>query len=167
MKVEPLFEQQAAGLGFTHRIRVTHEDLTETTVNTAQTIALLNVKAGTFVDRAAMVLVTPFEDASDANFNSNTILVGDGSVTDRYLRSNTDDTGLQVNVNGTEVLYHVNPVAASTAGLDTAPFMYTADDTIDLVFGSMAAKALSNLDVGILDIYLRVVPLIDHSPLIS
>jgi hypothetical protein len=167
ISVRPLFQGQMAALGFTHCVRITHENLTTTAANTAQTIPLLSVKAGTVVDRAAMVLVTPFEDLSDAAFNTNTLTVGDGVDPDRFLHSNTAATGIEMNRNGTEVLYHINPVAASTAGLNTAPYMYTADDTVDAVIGSMALKALNDIDKGIVDIYLRVVPLIEQSPLVA
>lgn len=163
----PLNSEQRAATGFTHRARVTCDNLTETATNTAQTLQLLSVKAGTFVDRVAMVLVTPFEDVSDNAFNDIKLTVGDGSDVDRFFASNTAGTGIQINVNGTEVIYHVNPVAASTAGLATAPFMYTADDTVDAVFGSMTGKALNDIDKGIVDIYIRAVALNELSPLIA
>lgn len=167
MQVQPLNAEQQRATGFSHKIRLTWEDMTETATNTAQTIALLAVAAGAIADRAAMVLVTPFKNSADAAFNTNTLLVGDDGDTDRFLRSNTAGTGLELNENGTEVLYHINPVAASTSGLQSAPFMYTTANTIDAVIGSMAAKSLSDLDTGIVDIYLRVVDLLALSPLES
>jgi hypothetical protein len=159
MQLIPLSLQEAALSGFTHRCIITHADLTETATATAQTIQMASVAVGTLVDRAAFHLVTPFANSADAAFNDIKLLIGDGNDTDRYLRSNTAGTGVQINVNGTEVLDHINPVAASTAGLDSAPFMYTAADTVDAVFGSMTAKALNDLDTGEIHIFLRIVPL--------
>ena len=163
----PLNAEQRAATGFTHRARVTCDNLTETATATAQVIPLLAVKAGTFVDRIAMVLVTPLSDASDAAFNDVKLTVGDGTDADRFFASNTAGTGIQLALAGTEVIYHINPVAASTAGLATAPFMYTADDTVDATFGSMTGKALNDIDVGIVDIYIRAVALNELSPLIA
>lgn len=159
IQVVPLNAEEQRATGFSHRAKVTFDALTEAAVNTAQTLPLLTVKAGQFVNRAAMVLVTPFKNSADAAFNSNTILVGDGNDTDRFLRSNTAGTGLQVNANGAYVAAHINPVAASANGLDSAPYMYLAEDTVDLVFGSMAAKALNDLDAGELHVFLNVVDL--------
>ena len=160
MKVLTLSNNESGPHGFTHKITLTHADLTLATADGDQTIELLAVGAGTFVDRAAYVLRTAFKDASDSAFNSTVLSVGDGTDPDRYLHSNTAGTGLQINENGTEVLYHINPVAASTAGLATAPYMYTGDDTVDALVESMSAKALVNIDVGEIDIFLRVVNLV-------
>ena len=84
-----------AATGFTHQVVVTHTDLTESTVDTDQTIALLSVVAGDVVEKAAFKLVTAFEDESDAAFNDTNVSVGDGGDTDRFIAST------EVNENGT------------------------------------------------------------------
>jgi len=161
MKVFTLSNNEAGPSGFTHKINITAADLTMATANTAQVINLLSVRAGMFVDRAAYALRTAFKHAADSAFNTTTLMVGSLTVddNDKFLASNTAGTGMQLNENGTEVFYHINPVAASTAGLATAPFMFIANDTIIATFGSQSGKSLSNIDVGEVDIFLRVVDL--------
>ena len=145
MQVYELPNETKAATGFTHKAIVTHVDLTETTADTDQTIALLSVVAGDVVEKAAFQLVTAFEDASDAAFNDTQVQVGDGNDTDEYIAAT------QVNENGTEVLFAAN--------VNTVPFAYTAADTVDLLVESMTAKSLSNLDAGEIHIYLAVTKL--------
>jgi hypothetical protein len=145
MQVYELPNETKAATGFTHKAIVTHVDLTETTADTDQTIALLSVVAGDVVQKAAFQLVTAFKDASDAAFNDTQVQVGDGNDTDEYIAAT------QVNENGTEVLFAAN--------VNTVPFAYTAADTVDLLVESMTAKSLSNLDAGEIHIYLAVTKL--------
>jgi hypothetical protein len=145
MQVYELPNETKAATGFTHKAIVTHVDLTESTADTDQTIALLSVVAGDVVQKAAFQLVTAFSDASDAAFNDTQVQVGDGSDTDEYIAAT------QVNENGTEVLFAAN--------VNTVPFAYTAADTVDLLVESMTAKSLSNLDAGEIHIYLAVTKL--------
>ncbi|HEV8383760.1 MAG TPA: hypothetical protein VGQ11_02730 [Candidatus Acidoferrales bacterium] len=143
MQVIPLPSDTSARTGFTHLVVLTHPDLTQATLAAAQTIALLNVKAGDSVWRCLVVLKTPFKNSADAAFNTTAAVIGDGGDTARFLASQ------ELNENGTEVIYGVNPAAK-------APFVYTVDDTIDIVVSSMAAKALVDLDTGELHVYLGV-----------
>jgi hypothetical protein len=130
MQVYELPNETKAATGFTHKAIVTHVDLTESTADTDQTIALLSVVAGDVVQKAAYQLVTAFSDASDAAFNDTQVQVGDGNDTDEYIAAT------QVNENGTKVLFAAN--------VNTVPFAYTAADTVDLLVESMTAKSLSN-----------------------
>jgi hypothetical protein len=145
MQVYELPNETKAATGFTHKAIVTHVDLTESTADTDQTIALLSVVAGDVVQKAAFQLVTAFKDASDAAFNDTQVQVGDGNDTDEYIAAT------QVNENGTEVLFAAN--------VNTVPFAYTAADTVDLLVESMTAKSLSNIDAGEIHIYLAVTKL--------
>jgi hypothetical protein len=145
MKTYELPAETKAASGFTHKAIVTHEDLTEATADTDQTIALLSVAAGDVVEKAAIKLVTPFKDASDAALNDTKVQVGDDSDTDEYIAAT------QVNENGTEVLFAAN--------VNTVPFAYTAANTVDLLVESMTAKSLSNIDTGELHVYLSVAKL--------
>lgn len=147
MNIVKLPQQTAAATGYNWSITLTHEDLTETTANTAQTFEVLTVKVGSLLKDAAIYLVTPFEDASDAAFNSNTVTVGDGSDVDRFIAAT------QVNENGTEV--------DAKGSANTAPYAYTAADTIDIVVNSMSGKSLSNIDTGELKVLLNLVELSD------
>ncbi len=142
MKVYELPAETKAATGFTHKAIVTHVDITESTADTDQTIALLSVAAGDVVDKAAYKLVTAFSDASDSALNDTKVQVGDGGDTDRYIAAT------QVNVNGTEVLFAANA--------NTTSYAYTAADTVDLLVESMTAKSLSDLDAGEIHIYLAV-----------
>jgi len=142
MKVYELPAETKAATGYTHKAVITHSDLTEATANTAQTIELLDVAAGDVVHTAAVKVVTALSDASDTSFNSTTLIVGDDGSTNRFV------TSQELNVNGSEVLYK--------AATNTAPHAYTAANTVDAVFGSMAAKSLSDIDAGEVHIYLGV-----------
>lgn len=145
MKVYELPAETKAATGYTHKVILTHEDLTETTANTAQTIELLDVAAGDVVSSAAVKVVTKLEDASDNAFNTTTLIVGDGDSTNRYIASQ------ELNKNGTAVLYKANA--------NTVPNAYTAADTVDAVFGSMAGKKLSDIDAGEVHVFLGVAKL--------
>lgn len=151
MVVNKLLNNERAG-GFTYHVKITAADLTETTANTAQTIELITVEQGSVVQQVAYNLTVPFQDASDANLNTTTIIVGDAGSTSRFVASK------ELNVNGSEVL------AWTTANdVNTLPFVYLEADTIDAVFGSMAAKSLSDVDTGEIDILLSVVNIGDYS----
>ena len=147
MKVYELPAETKAATGFTHKAIVTHVDITESTADTDQTIALLSVVAGDVVEKAAYKLVTAFSDASDSGLNDTKVQVGDGADTDRFIAAT------QVNVNGTEVLYAANA--------NTTSYAYTAADTVDLLVESMTAKSLSDLDAGEIHVYLAVTKLSD------
>jgi hypothetical protein len=148
MKVYELPAETKAATGFTHKAIVTHVDITESTADTDQTIALLSVAAGDVVDKAAYKLVTAFSDASDAALNDTKVQVGDGADTDRFIAA------AQVNANdASEVFYKANA--------NTTPYAYTAADTVDLLVESMTAKSLSDLDAGEIHVYLAVTKLSD------
>ena len=142
MKVYELPAETKAATGYTHKVIITHSDLTTATANTAQTIELLSVAAGDVVNTAAVKVVTAFSDASDTAYNTTTLIVGDDGTTNRFV------TSQELNVNGTEVLYK--------AATNTAPHAYTAANTVDAVFGSMAAKSLSDIDAGEVHVFLGV-----------
>jgi hypothetical protein len=128
--------------GFNHRFVIDHTDLTEAADDTTQAITLITLPAGSVVKSAAMFLNTPFEDASDAAFDATTLIVGDSGDTDRYLAST------ELNENGTEILAKAAPGA-------NIPHAYAAATAVTATFGSMAAKALEDLDVGEVSIYLE------------
>jgi hypothetical protein len=146
MKHYRVSNAEAAGNGgYTDIVEIEFGDLTETAVNTAQTIQLISVPIGTAVLGAEYRLNTPFTDASDAAFNVTSMEVGDGSDVDRFIVSK------ELNSNGTEVLYWATAQATATL-----PFMFTAADTIDAKFTSMADKALNDIDAGKVTIRLRL-----------
>jgi len=145
MTVYEYNNNEKAGKRFTHLITITHEDLTEATANTAQTIQMLSLPIGGVVKSAAFYLTTPFENTADNTLNTTTLIVGDGSSTARYIASK------ELNLNGSEVIAWASPNS-----VDTFPYAYLTADTVDAVFGSMAAKSLVNLNNGEVKIYLEV-----------
>lgn len=127
------------------RFKITHEDLTEATANTAQAIDLVGAEAGDVVLASTFQLPTAFEDASDAAFNDVTLSLGDGASATALMAAK------QVNVNGTEIL---------TAS-DTTGKAYPAADTLKATFGSMSAKSLEDIDTGEVYIFALVAKLAD------
>jgi carbon monoxide dehydrogenase subunit G len=132
--------------GFTHAFKVTHADLDLTTNATAQTLELIDVKAGDIVLACAVHVRTQFKDSADNAFNTTAIEVGDGGDVDRFLAS------MEVNANGT--------VVTSKAGTGTM-LAYTAADTVDIKVSSMAGKNLNALTQGELIVLLRIVNMAD------
>jgi hypothetical protein len=140
-KLSPLHSDAIAARGATHVFEYTHEDLTEATANTAQTLDILTVGAGYLVECVSFALKTDFEDASDAAFNTTAITVGDSGDADRLLAST------ETNTNGTEI------DAAAGTGTVFAP---TSDTTIQVTVNAMADKSLEDIDAGKALIYLKV-----------
>jgi hypothetical protein len=143
MIVEPLSVQEmAAHDGANVRVRITHEDLTEATANTAQTLEVYEPAAKHLVKLVKMELKTAFEDQSDAAFNTTAITVGDAGSANRYL------TSTELNKNGTEIF--------GSVGTGTA-LVYTAAGSLNVVFNAMAAKSLVDIDKGELWLYFHIV----------
>lgn len=143
MKLRPLSkEEMLKHVGATHLAIITYADLTETTADTAQNVALFTTPASyCSVELKKSVLVTPFKDASDAAFNTNALIVGDSGDTDRLLASQ------ELNANGTEVLKKI--------GTGTK-MVYTSATVINANIAAMAAKSLSNVDTGEVHLYLCI-----------
>ena len=134
--VRPLTTNEQAGNGgFTHEIAFgvgTNNLLSNTTADEDMTFNLFKVKAGDVIVKWALKLDPAFSDASDAAFNSVAFSFGDEDSGTRFL------SGVQTNVNGTEVI--------STYG-NTA-YTYAAVKQINVLIESMTAKSLSNIDAG-------------------
>lgn len=107
----PLPEQEQAHIGATHVATITHADLTETNVDTAQTLTnVFVVAAKQGVQLVAMQLITAFDAGNNAT-GSVCVTVGDGTDTDLYL------TSTELNSNLTEVwLKFGRSVQAETSG---------------------------------------------------
>lgn len=133
MHRQHLLEEEVAATGANLLVILTHEDLTESTVNTAQAIDLFTKGNGRTVKLVRSKIVTAFEDASDAALNTTTLIVGDSGDDDRLLASQ------ELNENGTEV-----EIKEGT-GTTHAP---TSDTTYQATFGSMSGKKLSDIDTG-------------------
>jgi hypothetical protein len=147
MKVYELPAETKAAFGYTHKVILDHNDLTDT--DEAQTINLIAVTAGTVVKAAATRLVTEF-DSSDAATISTTVKVGHNDTTaddDAFIVSQ------EVNASGTPVVYKVNPAAT--------PFAFVAGTTaspkyIQAAVGCTAGDSLAAHNAGELEIFLHI-----------
>lgn len=149
MRIIPLNNQQRLQ-GYTHRVRITHADLTEATADTAQELTLYTARKGTTVQRAATYLRTGFRVAATAAHNNTGLAVGDGDLEDRFVavhQVNDRTTGAAVLAKG---------------GTDGS-YSYVAAGTIKARFHAMASHALSALDTGEVDILLGIVDTQDLS----
>jgi|GEM_PF-1418387 len=160
------------------RAKVTHEDLTEETADTDQTLTLLTVPAGMAFRFVSHELLEAFEDASDNALNDTKISIGVSGATTRFLEA------IQVNENGTEVVKsmgkqipgsltaatvttpdgsdagttqtlanalkaEVNKVVADLETLKAGPYyVFAADTDIIMTVESMSGKKLSDIDTG-------------------
>lgn len=138
MKFAPLTIEERAASGMTHRLEFDVSDIpagiATNTAYTFNTAPLPILKAGMVVKRIHFYLSTPFKDASDSALNTTTINLGDAGSATRWM------SGVQLNENGSEVITTFPGAAENT--------IYTGNSQIAIVLGSMAAKTLSDLDVG-------------------
>jgi hypothetical protein len=140
-KLIPLSNNERTGHDFTHLAVLTANDLTQATANTAQVVNYpLPVDA--VIEKSAARLITPFEDPSDAAFNSTTVDVGDTGSATRWF------TAKQVNKNGSFIA--AEQFAAALGG------PYAVAQNFAINFNSMAAKSLVNLKKGELHVFVKL-----------
>lgn len=95
--------------------------------------------------QAFLHLSTPFANTADTAFNSNTFSVGDQNSATRYFNA------VQINANGSFVV--------DTYYAPNNAFIYTAailPQYLQCTLNSMAAKSISNLNTGRLQIYYQL-----------
>lgn len=127
-------EEQAGNGGFTHEYVIDSvKDLTETTANTSMVFNTFKTIVGDVIEKVQAHLDPPFKDSDDAVFNSTAFSVGDANSATRFFNA------VQGNENGTEVIDSYNNTAFGPA---------TAETQNTITVAAMAAKSLSNLDVG-------------------
>ena len=147
---------QASAAGFTHKFAVTHEDLTETSDSTAQTLTV-PVTAGQVVTHVSYKLVTAFNDSGGGDELD--VEVGDGDDADGYL----DNTGGDIHTDQTPASFG-HGLGALVAG---GGKLYNAADTIDFVFkpdrATGTAYNLAELNAGEIHFYLRILDLADQT----
>lgn len=148
MKIHRLSEQEERHHGFTHKIVVTHADVTGT--GATKTLPIFpvsgNVAVGTVVWDAAFRLVTAFDASGNASLTSLTMTVGDDGDVDRFLVSR------EIHIDGTEIKYDVSAPS-------TTPYVYTTANAIDAAFTGSASQALDDLDSGEIEIFLKITDL--------
>jgi len=139
MKFSPLTDNEVSqNGGFTHRLDFSYRDIPAGIANNTSTTwgagYLPAVAASDILVKTELHLTTPFADASDSAFNSDTLSLGDATTATRFINAS------EANVNGTEVI-DVIPGANQNV-------IYTAAGQLVLTLNSMAAKSLSDLDTG-------------------
>lgn len=142
MKSIPLFQNEGAPRGATHAFEVSHLDLTEATVDTAQTVALITLGEGFLFEVVNTQLIEEFEDASDAAFNVTTVSVGIAGTLAGQLAAQ------EVNAKGTTV--------QAKAGTGTALAPTAATVVVANFIPDPDTKALVNLDKGLVRIYAKI-----------
>jgi len=145
MQLEPLgIEEMAATGGATHKVTITHDDLTNAsasqTLNLAVTAAEMNARC------LYSILKVPFEDLSDTDLISVTFTIDDTASGAAGLMASA-----QVCRFGTEV--GVKTGVAAPASWTTG---YTAADTITATVACTAGKQLVDLNKGELWVYLQI-----------
>jgi len=142
---QPLSALEAADTGANRVLIVDYADLTTTTTNTAQTLTVsIPAKAAVLLTKA--VLVTAFETAA-TNVTSCAVTVGDGTDADLYLAS------MEGASDGTEIWKKFGQVYSSTT---LGKKVYTAADTIDVIFTPDSAQALSAMTTGKMKFYFLI-----------
>jgi hypothetical protein len=145
-RLTPLAIQEIAGhKGMTHVCKIKAGDTelaAQTTNNTLQDIKLGTIPKNTVIVAVMAVLLTPFEDLSDAAYNATALSIGDAGSATRYINA------VELNRNGTEI---TEPSFSNTA---YGPL--TADTDLVARFGSMSAKKISDLDKGEVAIFVQL-----------
>ena len=148
MKVYELPAETKAAFGYTHKVILDHNDLTD--ADDAQTINLIPVVAGTAVKSAATRLVSVF-DSSDAATITTTVEIGHDDTTPD---PNAFIASQELNPSGTEVFYKVNPSAT--------PFVFVAGTAaspkyIQAAFACTSGDSLADHNTGELEVFLEIV----------
>ena len=130
----PLTTNEQAASGYTHEVTIECiKDLTDTVADEDMTFNLFKTQAGDVIEKAALHIIVPFEDASDAAFNDTKVSFGDEDDDNRFIAN------VQCNRNGTEVYDTFE---------NTAYGPYTGVKQITALVEAMTAKKLSDLDLG-------------------
>tara|TARA_Y100001938_G_scaffold138542_1_gene204222 strand:- start:419 stop:889 length:471 start_codon:yes stop_codon:yes gene_type:complete len=147
---------QASAAGFTHKFAVTHEDLTETSDRTGQTLTV-PVSAGQIVTHVSYKLVTAFNDSGGGDELD--VEVGDGADPDGYL----DNTQGDIHTDQTPASYGHGLGDLVAAGGK----VYTGADTLDFTFFPDRANNtpynLAELNAGEIHFYLRILDMSEQT----
>lgn len=146
MIVQPLKHEEMLRTGATHLVEITHEDLTESSDATAQTLEAIDVAANDMVECMFAELVETFKESGESDTDSTELIVGDGNDTNRFMEA--------MEING-EASQDDRKLGTGTK------LFYTSSDTVDVEITSdtspSAAYALSELDQGIVHLYFRII----------
>jgi hypothetical protein len=137
-----LTPEERDATGFTHKVIITAADVAALTSGTAVAIfpvygGAATLPAGTYLAGSAWNVTTAFTFSS-GDTGTLVAIVGDGGDTDRYVVSTTVKTA--------------GPLVGPST---TREFIYTSADTIDAIF-TAATQAITLVDAGVIEIYLKV-----------
>lgn len=134
MEVRPLSTNERAETpGFTHVARITADDLTQASNNTAQTLKICDLKIGDVIGRVQDWVKTQFQKTGDTAFNSTTRSLGDNGSATRW------GAAVEANANGSVVTSQFS---------NTAVGPYTSADAFNITFNAMSAKKLLDINRG-------------------
>lgn len=141
------FESNVAG--YTHILRLTYQDIAALTSGTAQAVVPINalaaatgtLPAGMHVSKVLPRVVTAVA-ASAGTLTTLTYVLGDGGSTNRFVAS-------------------ADATAAAWGVAYTSKFVYTAADTIDIIFtlntnSTAVISSVATLSAGQIDFYLQL-----------
>ena len=153
-KLVSLTNQDAAN-GYTKLFVVTHEDLTETSDSTAQTLTV-PVTAGQIVTHVSYRLVTAFNDSGGGDELD--VEVGDGADPNGYMA----DSECDIHTDQTPASFgHGNGALTAAGGK-----VYTAADTLDFKFmpdrATGQAYNLAECNAGEIHFYVRILDLAEQ-----
>jgi hypothetical protein len=143
MTITPLSNEERLSTGLSHKVVITHADLTDT--DTAQALTLLTATEGQFVTRCGYKLVTDF---ASANGTGLTVSIGNGSSATSYQAAKE--------LQGTEVDYWFSQLvtAPPTGAADQAGESEAVLATFTTSGGS--SPTLAEYTAGELHIFLGV-----------
>lgn len=142
MQIHPLSALEAAQRRATHVAEITYADLTA--AGNTQTLSGIPIAAKMGFEVVGAQLTEAFV-SSDGTLASTAITIGDGGLATRFLSST------ELNTQGTEVF-----LKGGTLANTSLPYVYTADDTVDVFFTATAAKALNTHTAGRLLVYCNI-----------
>lgn len=147
LEVNPLGVEEMARWGATHRVTITHDDLTDTNLATlsAQTITNIVIPANASVVPICLVVDAGFNiNAATTNaYNSTTLSIGDSSSNTAFVSST------QINGNGTNVVLKTPAIVI--------PKNYTAANNLSFAFTAMTNQTLDAFTRGQVRFYYKLI----------
>lgn len=143
--VRPLGIEEMAAYGATHVMTVDYDDLSAGDDGGGETVEVATVAANVGVEVVALVVKVPFTDSATSSPLTNcSVTVGDGTAENKYVAP------IETCTNNTASF------ARFAWGTGTQK-VYTAADTIDVVFSPDTNAGLDELDAGQLQVFLRII----------
>ncbi len=132
--------------GYNYRFDLSHLDITQGTISTAQTFTVwLPARAGDKIHHVALFLAEAFQDTTDTAQNTNTVSVGDSGDLDNMI------VAIECNANGS-----LGTFPAEDTG-DGLPYTVPASPlAIQVTVNATSGKKLDHLNKGRLFVLFQV-----------